>query len=130
MGEREWMAQRNQFRSLLSRLNTRDASHFQRIAFRQRLFTEELYRAGRHLDECFCARGPYRLRLFSDVNHARAALFVQMRQLILSRSHTYSISRNCALAPASRLPLRRGIMIKAFARASPAKSDEPFHGAV
>src|SRR5207244_915926 len=70
--------------------------------------------------EPFALRGP--------VDRTSTAFFIDVSEF--SRSHAYSINRNCAFWPLSRVPDRRGIMINAFARESPTRSDDPFHGAV
>src|SRR5438477_119747 len=84
-------------------------------------FLEQPHRTDRN---CFLHR------LARHVNHPRPAFFVEVSQFVFSRSHFHSIGRNCTVLPGSSTPARRGITTKAFARARPTRSEEPFHGAV
>ena len=78
------MAQWNQFGSLLSRLNSGDARDLQGIAFRKSSsLSEQLYRCRRHLDECFGAGNAHGLAFSCYIDHARAALLVDVRQFTL-----------------------------------------------
>src|SRR5437667_75425 len=120
----------NQLRSLLPRLYAGNSRNLERVSLWNTFLPKQFYRRRRHLDKCLRTRRTYSLGLAAHINHPRPAFFVEVSQFVFSRSHFHSIGRNCTVSPGSSTPARRGITIKAFARARPTRSEEPFHGAV
>ena len=117
------MAHRDQIGSPLGRGDPGDARHFQRVALGvlRQLFEHggpdlhEGLRCGRALGVLF--RG--------DVHHARAALFIVMRELFhLSRY----LSKTRIISPAAHDSRSGSVTRNAFARASEFTSPDPCHG--
>src|SRR6266852_1815583 len=104
----QWVTKRYPLRGLLSRRNSRDSRHFQRIPLRVLQPPHGAHDAGAHFHKALCRRRPRRHRFFGHIDHAHFASFSVMRQLRHTRTPRRcpsSVTRKHSLLSLSSLGL-------------------------